>query len=194
MVEEDQQVSHRSLVPTIRELIQRAVDDGKSYRALEESSGGRVKYQMFQKLATKPPLQFPKDRDTIEGIAAALEIPESTVVLAYARGIGLDVTTDSLLADLLPRGTEDLDIEMQNAIVAVVRAAIRMQRGQRNASADSSTPPGTPSPTSQNEETPPGDRPGSPNKPKSGRARLKRHQSGLRGQVQDGENSADQGA
>lgn len=143
MVESDKTVRHRSDVPTIRELIQRAVDDGKTFRALEAASGDRVKFQTFQNLVHNAPLQFPKDNKTIEGMAAALGVPEATVVLGYAKGLGLDITTDSLFADLLPRGTDELDVEFQNALVSVVRAAIRMQKGVHHA-VENETPSGTP--------------------------------------------------
>lgn len=113
-----------SPVPTIRDLIHFLLDAGKTVRELAADSGGRVKFQTFQELANHPPKQFPKDNKTIVGMAKALRVSEATVVLAYAKGLGIDVLTDSRFALRLPVGVDAIDPQMQDALIAVARAAV----------------------------------------------------------------------
>lgn len=124
MVEHQSERGHRSRVPTIRELIQDAIDSGKSVRDLSAASGDRVKHQTFQELSKRAPKQFPKESKTISGMSAALGYPEATIVLAYAKGLGISVETDSQFALRLPYGVDGLDPEMQSALVSVARAAV----------------------------------------------------------------------
>lgn len=112
-------------VPTIRDLIRSALDEGKSVRDLAADSGDRVKFQTFQELANHPPKQFPKDPKTIAGMAGALRVSETTVVLAYAKGLGIGISTDSGFALRLPVGIDTVDPRMQDALIAVARAAVK---------------------------------------------------------------------
>lgn len=138
-------------VPTIRELIRTALDTGKSVRELEEDSGYLVKFQTFQELSNRPPKQFPKNPETIAGMAAALHCPEATVVLAYAKGLGIDVDTDSEFALRLPRGVDALDTDLQNALVAVIRAAVKQHRSSHGVEA--AQEPGAPGEAGKDEKT-----------------------------------------
>lgn len=125
MVETRPDVGESSRVPTIGDLIRGELDNGKSVRELAAASGYRVKHQTFQELSKQPPKQFPKDPKTITGMALALHCPETTVVLAYARGLGIGVDSSSDFALRLPAGVDDLAPEMKNALVSVVRAAVK---------------------------------------------------------------------
>ncbi len=127
----------RSHVATISQLIQEALDAGRSVRQLAEDSGGRIKFQTFQTLSKSPPKQFPKDSKTITGMAVALKVPESTIVLAYAKGLGIKVAADSSFALRLPPGVDAIDPAMQDAIINLTRAALRTGSGVR----DNAKPP-----------------------------------------------------
>lgn len=113
-------------MPTIKDLIRVELDRGKSVRDLEVDSGGLVKFQTFQELSSRPPRQFPKSVDTITGMAQALQVDVTTVVLAYAKGLGIEVdAAGSLFALRLPPGVDSLDLQMQNALIGVARAALK---------------------------------------------------------------------
>jgi hypothetical protein len=115
-------------VPTIRELIRAALDGGRSVRDLEHDSGYRVKFQTFQHLSVNAPDQFPKKVDTIVGMAEALNVTSTAVVMAYAQSLGIPMEVRSTFAMRLPPDADDLDIEVQNALIAVVRASVRSRR------------------------------------------------------------------
>lgn len=112
-----------STMPTIRDLIRAELDRGKSVRDLEIDSGGVVKFQTFQELSNRPPRQFPKSVETIRGMARALRLDETAVVLAYAKGLGIDIRAGSTFALRLPPDVDRMPPQMQNALIAVVRAA-----------------------------------------------------------------------
>lgn len=124
MVDDSPDVDQSFDVPTIKDLIRSALDGGKTVRQLAEDSGQRVKFQTFQDLANHPPKQFPKDNKTITGMALALKVSETAVILAYAKGLGYVVTTGSNLALRLPADVDRLSPEMQDAIISVARAAL----------------------------------------------------------------------
>lgn len=112
-------------MPTIQQLIRIELDRGKTVRDLEADSGGEVKFQTFHQLATHPPHQFPKETKTIRGIARALRCSEATVVLAYAAGLGIYISGLSNFALRLPPGVDDLDPQLQDSMVGVIRAAVK---------------------------------------------------------------------
>lgn len=115
-------------VPTIRDLIRSAVDEGRSFRDLEADSGYRVKFQTFQELANHPPAQFPKKVDTITGMAQSLHVTETAVVLAYAKSLGIPVGgVDNTFALRLPAGVATIEPEMQRAIINMARAAVKRE-------------------------------------------------------------------
>lgn len=121
-------------VPTIRDLIRAAFDEGRSVRDLEQDSGYLVKYQTFQELGTNSPRQFPKETKTITGMAQALNVTETAVVLAYARGLGVPVEAGSnTFALRLPPDVATIEPDMQNALISMIRAAVRRARGPRAA-------------------------------------------------------------
>lgn len=115
-------------MPSIRDLIQNELDAGKTVRELEADSGYRVKFQTFQELSRNAPKQFPKDLKTVAGMAAALRVTETAVVLAYARGLGVDIEAPSRFAARLPPGVDSVNGDMQDAIVKLTRVAVSMSR------------------------------------------------------------------
>ncbi|OBK92608.1 hypothetical protein A5646_03255 [Mycobacterium sp. 1245499.0] len=120
-------------MPTIRDLIRSALDSGRSVRDLEQDSGYRVKFQTFQELANHAPRQFPKEIKTITGMAQALNVSETAVVLAYAKGLGIPVEgLNNTFALRLPPDVNSIEPEMQNAIINMARAAVRQRRIEPN--------------------------------------------------------------
>ena len=116
-------------MPTIRELIeQRRAFTNLSYREMSERAeraGLHIKYQTIQTLATETPKQWPKQAETIQALAEALDVPEQLVVLAFAASFGLDVRLErSRLASLLPSDTSALPGTVQDAIAQVVKALV----------------------------------------------------------------------
>ncbi|MGV5046844.1 hypothetical protein [Rhodococcus pyridinivorans] len=110
-------------MPTIGELIAAQMDaTGRSYRELSKASGDRVKYQTFHELCTAPPKSWPKNVETIRGMAAALDVSETAVVLGYARSLGVEVQGESMLAQQLPASAGRLTPAQRNAIVSLIRA------------------------------------------------------------------------
>lgn len=128
MVDEEPDLDQSFDVPTIKELIRSALDSGKSVRELAEESGQLVKFQTFQQLSNSPPKEFPKKPETITGMALALKVSETAIVLAYAKSLGITVTTGSNLSLRMPADVDKLSPEMQDAIIAVARAALKSGR------------------------------------------------------------------
>jgi hypothetical protein len=125
LVDEHPNLDQSFDVPTIKELIRSALDSGKSVRDLAEDSGQRVKFQTFQELSNYAPKQFPKDPKTIVGMALALKVSETAIVLAFASSLGISVATGSNLAMRLPADVDKLSPEMQDAIINLTRAALK---------------------------------------------------------------------
>jgi hypothetical protein len=127
-VERQQATRDRSEVSTIKDLIRAALANGKTVRQLEADSGGRVRFQTFQELSNAAPKNFPRDvHDTITGMAIALGVPEATIVLAYAKSLGVPVSTGSAFAMRVPPGVDRLDPAVQDAALGLLRAVVRME-------------------------------------------------------------------
>jgi hypothetical protein len=128
VVDQPDAAANTDNVPTIRDLIRSAVDEGRSFRELEADSGYRVKFQTFQELANHPPAQFPKKVDTFTGMAQALHVTETAVVLAYAKSLGVQVGgIDNTFALRLPVGVATIEPDMQRAIINMARAAVKRE-------------------------------------------------------------------
>lgn len=131
MVDRSAPSSDYESVPTISQLIADQMDvTGRSYRDLWRASGERVKHQTFQELRSAPPKSWPKNVETIRGMAEALDVSETAVVLAYARSLGVEVQAESMLAQQLPATTRQLGATERNAIVALIRAITTRGRDQ----------------------------------------------------------------
>lgn len=110
--------------PSIRDLIEdRKRDTGWSYADLAHASGDLVTRGTVYGLATSPPKSWPKARTTITGLAQALNVPEETVVLAYATSFGVPVRAQpSLLALQLPATTDLLTATERAQIIGIIRS------------------------------------------------------------------------
>lgn len=111
----------------MKTLIRAMYDRGLSNRELEaraSNAGHRVKFQTFSELANNAPKSWPKRTETISGLAAALDVTERTIVLAFAESLGVDVGRVGF-ADLVPRGADVMEPEMREAVLAVIRAATK---------------------------------------------------------------------
>jgi hypothetical protein len=113
----------------LRELIGLRKGD-RSYEQLSKACGGTPSRQRLQLLATEPIKNFP-DPDTIRGLSKGLGVTESTVVLASAASLGLDVHTPTMWAALLPAGTELIPEHMRDGILSVVHSAVRMAKNEK---------------------------------------------------------------
>lgn len=107
------------------ELI-RTTKGGRSYVALARDTNGKLGAARWQQIATRPLRTFP-DPGTIAAIAAALRVPQRTVVLAAATSLGLQVDSQSSLVDLIPERAQDLPPHCVAAVLNVVDAMIIMQ-------------------------------------------------------------------
>ena len=126
---------------SIKELIRAALDNGKTVRQLEADSGGRVRFQTFQELSNNAPKNFPRDvQETITGMALALGVPETTIVLAYAKGLGIRVSTGSPFALRIPPGVDRLDPAIQDSFLSLMRSVVRAVEAapESNASGEAS--------------------------------------------------------
>lgn len=111
---------------TLNQLIRsRMVEHGWSYGDLETRSGRALTRGRWQQLATSQMHRRFPDPSTLSVIATVLDVDVTTVVLAAARAVGLDVRSQAgALAALLPEGTERLPAPMRDAILTLVRAAV----------------------------------------------------------------------
>lgn len=135
MVEPHERADDGSSMPTIGDLIRIELDAGKTFRELAAASGFRVKHQTFQELSKQPPKQFPKASKTIIGMSVALSCTETVVVLAYARGLGINVVRQGAeFALRLPSRVDDLAPDMKNALLSVMRAAVNQNEMRRGSS------------------------------------------------------------
>lgn len=118
---------HGDHMTDLQALIRSCNDRGVSYREMERraaDAGHRVKFQTFADYANKAPLSFPKSIGTIRGMAAALDVTERAVVLAYAESLGVDVGQIGF-ADLVPLNADEMTTGMRSAVLAVIREATK---------------------------------------------------------------------
>ncbi len=98
---------------------------GWSYSDLERASVRALTRGRWQQLGSGVPQRKFPDPSSLTVIADVLEVDITTVVLAAARSVGLDVRTHGTdLAHLLSTLTERLSERMRAAILSLVRAAV----------------------------------------------------------------------
>jgi hypothetical protein len=96
-----------------------------SYSDLERASGRALTRGRWQQLGSGAELRKFPDPGSLTVISEVLEVDITTVVLAAAQTLGLDVRRqDAELSNLLPDRTERLSDRMRDAILALVRAAV----------------------------------------------------------------------
>jgi hypothetical protein len=102
---------------------------GWSYSDLERASGRALTRGRWQQLGSGVVQRKFPDPSSLSVISEVLEVDITTVVLAAARSVGLDVRTRGTdLAHLLPALTERLSERMRDAILTLVRAAVAETR------------------------------------------------------------------
>lgn len=99
----------------------------RSYEQLSKECKGVPTAKRLHMLATAPIKNFP-DPDTIRGLSTGLRVTETTIVLAAAESLGLDVRSPDGWAALLPADTERIPSHMRDAILSVVHSAVHMAR------------------------------------------------------------------
>ncbi|WP_433786758.1 hypothetical protein ACQPX6_08115 [Actinomycetospora sp. CA-101289] len=110
----------------LHDLIQaRMQERGWSYSDLERAAGRALTRGRWQQLGSGAPLRKFPDPGSLTVISQVLEVDITTVVLAAAQSLGLDVRQQGAdLSSLLPDRTERLSDRMREAILALVRAAV----------------------------------------------------------------------
>ena len=113
-------------VLTLQELIQSRRDErGWSYADLAHRTDHKLTRGRWQQLGTHVRMRAFPDPDNIPLIADALEVDQTTVVLAVARSLNLEVRWRGPdLAQLMPAGTDQLSTPVRDAILAVIRATV----------------------------------------------------------------------
>jgi hypothetical protein len=110
----------------LHDLIQaRMQERGWSYSDLERASGRALTRGRWQQLGSGAELRKFPDPGSLTVISEVLEVDITTVVLAAAQTLGLDVRQQGAdLSNLLPDRTERLSDRMRDAILTLVRAAV----------------------------------------------------------------------
>ena len=110
----------------LHDLIQaRMQERGWSYSDLERASGRALTRGRWQQLGSGAQLRKFPDPGSLTAIAEVLEVDITTVVLAAAQTLGLDVRQQGAdLSHLLPDRTERLSDRMRDAILGLIRAAV----------------------------------------------------------------------
>lgn len=99
-----------------------ATKGDRSYESLARAGGGVPGAKRWHQLATLPIRNFP-DPPTVRALSRALGVTETTVVLAAARSLGLEVSgSDNDLATLLPSRAGQLTAKQVAAVRQVVMA------------------------------------------------------------------------
>lgn len=98
---------------------------GWSYAELARRTGDRISKARFGQIGRGRRLREFPEPATLVALADALEYDATTVVLAVARSLGLDVRRRGPdLAHLLPAGTDRLSPAVRDALLAVIRAVV----------------------------------------------------------------------
>jgi hypothetical protein len=111
---------------SLHDLIRTGMHDhGWSYSDLERASGRALTRGRWQQLGSGIPQRKFPDPGSLTVIARVLEVDITTVVLAAARSVGLDVSQQGAdLSRLLPEQTERISERMRDAILTLIRVAV----------------------------------------------------------------------
>ena len=115
-----------SPAPGLDDLIRAGMHErGWSYSDLERASDRALTRGRWQQLGSGVPQRKFPDPASLTVIARVLEVDTTTVVLAAARSLGLDVGRQRAeLAHLLPVHTERISERMRDAILTLIRSAV----------------------------------------------------------------------
>ncbi len=110
----------------LHDLIRTGMQErGWSYSDLERASDRALTRGRWQQLGSGVPQRKFPDPGSLTVIAEVLEVDITTVVIAAARSVGLDVSRRGAdLSHLLPEHTERLSGRMRDAILSLIRAAV----------------------------------------------------------------------
>lgn len=127
---EDDPSGHDEPVVALDALIRACMQQrGWSYADLERASGRALTRGRWQQLGSGVPQRKFPDPESLTVMSRVLEVDVTTVVLAAARTLGLDVHhRGSGLSHLLPAETARLPVRMRDAILALIRAAVSETR------------------------------------------------------------------
>lgn len=102
---------------------------GWSYSDLERSSGRALTRGRWQQLGSGLQQRKFPDPESLTVISRVLEVDITSVVLAAARTLGLDVHRSGTgLSQLLPADAAHLSHRMRDAILSLIRAAVSDER------------------------------------------------------------------
>lgn len=93
--------------------------NGQSYQELADRTNGIITRASFQAIATRTVKAFPSP-DTIRGLAAALNVPESSIIRATAESLGLG--KDDPRGPRTPQGIADLEEQHSRLLVKLHHA------------------------------------------------------------------------
>lgn len=117
-------------VLTLQALIRARMDErGWSYADLERRSSGPLRDGLtkgrWQQLGTGTRQRNFPEPENINVIAEVLEVDVTTVVLAAAKTVGVDVRFRGPdFAQLLPTGIDRLSSRMRDGLLTIIRAAV----------------------------------------------------------------------
>lgn len=133
-------------MPTLADLIQRRkAARGWSYREIAARGNDVISAQRWQQLGTGVRLREFPEPSTLAGMADALEVDVSAVLLATAKSLGLDVRRhQSELATMLPSSAGELTPDQRDAVLAVVKAMNPPQEAPHEVQGTQNTPSNSP--------------------------------------------------
>lgn len=109
----------------------------ESFRAMARRSDDRVHHQSLQGWATQPPRGFPKKQETFEALARILDTDVTTVLLAFARSLGLDVRGSGPdESRVLPPVAERLTDRQRDVLLSVLDVMVGPEVAEPAAGAD----------------------------------------------------------
>lgn len=119
-------------VPSLQLLIRSRMDErGLTFPELERASG--LGKSRWHQLASGKRMRTWPDPDTLRLIADTLGYDHTTIVLATAQSLGLEVRTrGSLFSQLLPTGTDLLSPDTREALLSLVRAVVADALGRQH--------------------------------------------------------------
>jgi hypothetical protein len=121
--------------PDLSDLVRTGMRErGWSYSDLQRASNGALTRGRWQQLGSGVPQRKFPDPASLTVISQVLEVDITTVVLAAARSVGLDVSREGAeLSHLLPERTELLTERMRDAILTLIRATVAAAEADRGA-------------------------------------------------------------
>lgn len=110
--------------PDIGTLVQADIDrTGDSLRQLQKRSSDEVGHSMWDRLAKNTIKEFPRP-ESIAAIASTLSLSETTVVLAIAKSLGLNVSLPTGPQIPIPDRAEQLDDQGRRLVWDMIMALL----------------------------------------------------------------------